>query len=319
MDYDPADEVATRNAYGNALKRLAGRFPHLVALDAEVSNSTRAERFREACPGRFFEMFVAEQNMLGTALGLALRGKLPFVSSFAAFLTRAFDQIRMSRYSDATLKLVGSHAGVSVGEDGPSQMGLEDIAMFRTIQGAVVLYPADAVATERLVEAAASEPGIAYLRTTREATPILYGFDESFRIGGSKVLRRSDLDRATVVGAGITVHEALKAHQILAEEGIAVRVIDLYSIKPLDLDGLHEAAQETELIVTVEDHVAEGGLGEAVLGSLAGTGRAIRCLAVRKRPVSGTPEELREDQGISARAIVDAVKEGLSPGKRPQD
>lgn len=313
-DDDTGDELPTRNAYGNALRRLAGQFPNLVALDAEVSNSTRAEFFKEKYRDRFFEMYVAEQNMVGTALGLSLTGKIPFVSSFAAFLTRAFDQIRMSRYSDPNIKFVGSHAGVSIGEDGPSQMGLEDIAMFRTLLDGVVLYPCDALSTERLVEAMADTDGIAYLRTTRQATPIIYDVDDTFAVGGSKVLRHSDEDRACIVAAGITVHEALKAYEALREEGIPVRVIDLYSIKPLDVTTLREAAEATELVITVEDHFAEGGIGEAVRSGLVDATTPVHSLAVRKRPMSGKPDELLDDQGISARAIGEAVSRGLSAG-----
>ena len=206
----------------------------MVSLDGEVSNSTYSEIFKEAYPERFFEMYIAEQNMVGAALGFSSRGKIPFVSTFAAFFTRAFDQIRMSQYSDPNIKFVGSHAGVSIGEDGPSQMGLEDIAMFRTILNGVVLYPSDAVSTERLVEEAAKHYGIVYIRTTRKETPILYHPEEEFPIGGSKVLRKSKKDMATVVGAGITLHEALEAYEELKKEGIFIRVIDLYSIKPMD-------------------------------------------------------------------------------------
>jgi transketolase len=299
--------VATRMAYGNALKRIYPQFPQIVSLDGEVSNSTMAEIFKEADPERFFEMYIAEQNMVGAALGLATRGKIPFVSTFAAFLSRAFDQIRMSQYSDANLKFVGSHAGVSIGEDGPSQMGLEDLAMFRTVLNSVVLYPCDAVATEKLVEAMARHRGIAYIRTTRRATPILYGPEEEFVIGGAKVLRQSDKDRATVVAAGITVFAALKAHEELQQEGILLRVIDLYSIKPLDAATLKEAARRTRAIITVEDHYAEGGLGEAVRTALNGV--PVYSLAVRRKPKSGKPEELLDYEEISVSAIIKQVKE----------
>jgi transketolase len=306
--YPPDKPVATRRAYGNALRRLYPRFPDIVSLDGEVSNSTMAEYFAAAYPKRFFEMYIAEQNMVGAALGLARRGKIPFVSTFAAFLTRAFDQIRMSQYSDANIKYVGSHAGVSIGEDGPSQMGLEDLAMMRTILNSVVLYPCDAVATERLVEEAARHRGIVYLRTTRGATPILYGPDENFPIGGCKVFKRSGRDAATVVAAGITVFEALKAHAELEKTGINIRVIDLYSIKPLDAAALKEAARETKAVITVEDHYAEGGLGEAVTGALAGAATPVLSLAVRKKPRSGKPYELLSYEEISQEAIVARVK-----------
>jgi transketolase len=311
LHYPPDKPVATRKAYGNALARIFPEFPDIVSLDGEVSNSTMAEIFKEAYPDRFFEMYVAEQNMAGAGLGLARRGKIPFVSSFAAFLTRAFDQIRMSRYSDPNLKFVGSHAGVSIGQDGPSQMGLEDLAMFRTILDSVVLYPSDAVAAERLVEEAARHFGIVYLRTTREATPILYDSSDTFPIGGSKVLRQSPQDAVTVVSAGITLFEALKAYGELVEQGIHIRVIDLYSVKPVDAATLLRAAGETRAIITVEDHYAEGGLGEAVLSALATTPTPVHVMAVRQKPLSGKPEELLDYEEISSKAIVRKVKEIL--------
>ncbi|MDI6812598.1 MAG: transketolase [Deltaproteobacteria bacterium] len=313
LHYPPDKPVPTRNAYGNALRRLYPKFPDIVSLDGEVSNSTRAEYFEEKYPDRFFEMFIAEQNMVGAALGLACRGKIPFVSTFAAFLTRAFDQIRMSQYSETNIKFVGSHAGVSIGEDGPSQMGLEDLAMMRAILNSVVLYPCDAVATERLVEEAAKHQGIVYIRTTRAATPIHYGPDESFPIGGCKVLKRSGQDVATVVTAGITVFEALKAHAELEKAGINIRVIDLYSIKPLDAATLMEAARETKAIITVEDHYAEGGLGEAVSSCLCKVVPAlVHILAVRRKPQSGKPEELLDYEEISQKAIIKQVKRVLN-------
>jgi transketolase len=272
-----------------------------------VSNSTYAEIFQAAWPERFFEMYIGEQNMVGAALGLSRRGKIPIVSTFAAFLTRAFDQIRMSQYSDANIKFCGSHAGVSIGEDGSSQMGLEDLAMFRTILGGVVLYPSDAVSTEKLVEAAANHQGIVYLRTTRKDTPILYRPDEVFPLGGSKLLRRSDRDRATVAAAGITLHEALAAYETLKKRGIMIRVIDLYSIKPIDGKTLRQAADETGAIITVEDHFAEGGIGEAVTAALADRPVPVHILAVRKMPKSGKPDELLDYEEISGKAIVRTV------------
>ncbi|MFO0754021.1 MAG: transketolase [Thermodesulfovibrionales bacterium] len=305
----PGGPVSTRRAYGHALADLFPRFPGIVVLDAEVGNSTYAEIFRDRHPERFFEMYVAEQNMAGAALGLARRGKVPFVSTFAAFLSRAFDQIRMSQYSLPHIVFAGSHAGVSIGEDGPSQMGLEDIALFRALLDSVVLYPSDAVSTVRLVEEAAQHHGIVYLRTTRMDTPVLYGSGEAFPIGGSKVLRKSAHDTVTVVAAGVTLHEALAAHEMLKEEGISVRVIDLYSIKPLDRATLGEAARETGAVITVEDHYAEGGLGEAVCSALAGSGAPVRSLAVRKMPRSGRPRELLDYAEISRSAIVRAVKD----------
>ncbi len=311
FSYPPDKPVATRKAYGNALARIFPEFPDIVSLDAEVSNSTMAEIFQEAHPDRFFEMYIAEQNMVGAGLGLARRGKIPFVSTFAAFLTRAFDQIRMSQYSDPNLKFVGSHAGVSIGQDGPSQMGLEDLAMFRAILNGVVLYPADAIATENLVEEAAKHQGIVFLRTTRAATPIVYDAKEKFPIGGCKVLKQSSQDAVTVVSAGITLFEALKAYDELSKEGINLRIIDLYSIKPVDAATLVQAAQDTRAIITVEDHYAEGGLGEAVLSALAATPAPVHILAVRRKPLSGKPEELLDYEEISQKAIVKKVKEVL--------
>jgi len=307
MDYPSGESVATRDAYGHALKRLYPQFPDIVAVDGEVSNSTRTEIFKEAHPDRFFEMYIAEQNMAGVALGLQCRGKIPFASSFAAFLTRAFDQVRMSQYSDANIKFVGSHAGTSIGEDGPSQMALEDIAMFRTIHNGVVLYPADAVATEKMVEQAARYHGIVYIRTTRMKTPILYGAGEPFPIGGSKVLRHSANDAATVIAAGVTLHEALGAYAALKKEGIIIRVIDLYSIKPIDAETLQQAAKETPCMITVEDHTPEGGLGEAVRSGLGMVDVPLFSLAVRKKPKSGNPLELLAFEEIDTAAIIKKV------------
>ncbi len=306
-DYSVGDEVATRDAYGNALVRLAAKYPRLVALDGEVCNSTRSKRFRDEFPSRFFEMFIAEQNMVGAATGMALRGKIVFVSTFAAFFSRAFDQIRMAPYSKANVKFVGSHCGVSIGQDGPSQMGLEDVAMFRTVQDGVVLYPCDAVSTEALVDAMAEHDGIAYLRTTRGKTPVIYHADEEFAIGGCKVLRQSDDDHVTLIGAGITLHQCLAAYDSLRESGISARVIDLYSIKPLDHATIRLAADQTQLLYTVEDHFSEGGIGEAILTSLSDHKTPVNCLAVRKRPQSGSPDKLLAEEGLSAAKITDAV------------
>ncbi len=306
--YDPGVSVATRKAYGNALKRIYPGYPDMVVLDAEVSNSTYAEIFKNEYPDRFFEMYIAEQNMAGTALGFSIRGKIPFVSTFAAFLTRAYDQIRMGQYSDANIKYCGSHAGVSIGEDGASQMGLEDIAMFRAILDSVVLYPSDAISTERLVEEMAGHKGISYIRTTRGATPILYDNQEEFHIGGSKVLRSSEDDSITVIGAGITLHEALKAYDELKKENVAVRVIDLYSIKPIDLNTLQEAAHATKAFITVEDHFSEGGIGEAVRSAITEMHIPVHSLAVRKMPRSGKPAELLDYEDISSKAIISKVR-----------
>ena len=314
MDYPPDKEVATRTAFGNALKRIYPKYPRIVSLDGEVSNSTMAATFKDAYPDRFFEMYIAEQNMVGAALGFARRGKIPFVSSFSAFLSRAFDQIRMSQYSDANIKFVGSHAGVSIGQDGPSQMGLEDIATFRTILNSVVLYPSDAVSTERLVEAAAEHEGIVYIRTTRMDTPILYTSQDKFPIGGCKILKRSDSDMVTVIAAGVTLFEALDAYEALKKEGVLIRVIDLYSIKPIDTQTLREAASQTKAILTVEDHYEAGGLGEAVMSALAAEPVPIYSLAVRKKPRSGKPADLLDFEGISRKAITAKVKALIGQG-----
>lgn len=311
VSYEKGKSVATRNAYGNGLKRIFPQFPDMVVLDAEVSNSTRSEYFAKAYPQRFFEMFIAEQNMAGAALGLFTRGKLPFVSSFAAFLTRAFDQIRMSQYSHANIKFCGSHAGVSIGEDGPSQMGLEDIAMFRSITNSVVLYPSDAVSTEKLVEEAARREGIVYIRTTRSGTPVIYDSEEEFVIGGSKVVRQSDNDSVTVAAAGITLHEALAAHEELKKEGILTRVVDLYSIKPLDEETLRKAGTVTGHIVVVEDHHPEGGIAEAVRSALGNYDIPVHSLAVTKMPKSGKPDQLLDFEEISRNAIIRKIKELL--------
>jgi transketolase len=286
----------------------------MVSLDGEVSNSTYAEIFKEACSERFFEMYIAEQNMVGVALGLSRRGKIPFVSTFAAFFTRAFDQIRMSQYSDPNIKFVGSHAGVSIGEDGPSQMGLEDIAMFRTILNSVVLYPADALSTEKLVEEAARHDGLVYIRTTRKETPIIYRPEDEFPIGGSKVLKKSDRDVATVMGAGVTVHEALQAYEALQKEGTFIRVIDLYSIKPMEEKALRQAVSGTKFIITVEDHYPEGGIGETVKAVLSPSPVPIFSLAVRKKPKSGKPQELLDYEEISQKTVMKKVKELMRSG-----
>ncbi len=308
-DYAIGAQVATREAYGNALKKLGATSQAIMALDGDVKNSTFSEKFLKEFPDRFVECFIAEQNMVGTAVGLASQGKIPFCSTFACFFSRAYDFIRMAGIGQVDLKLCGSHAGVSIGEDGVSQMGLEDIAMMRAIAGSTVLYPSDGTSAERMTELAAQTPGIVYIRTSRPKTPVLYNGNEVFKVGGSKVLKSSDQDKATVIAAGITVQEALAAYEQLRREGIAVRVIDLYSVKPLDLDTLRKAARETGGVVTVEDHYPEGGLGEAVSSALAGEWFKFRKLAVNNIPRSGKPAELIDMFGISARHIVQAVKE----------
>ena len=308
--YEVGSRMATRRAYGDALAAVGARRGDVVALDGEVSNSTYADVFARAHPDRFFECYIAEQQAIATAVGMQVRGWTPYVSTFAAFLTRAYDFIRMAAVSRASLRLSGSHAGVSIGEDGPSQMALEDLAMMRAINGSTVLYPSDANQAAQLVAQMADTQGISYIRTTREATPVLYSADESFPIGGSRVLRSSDDDKLTIVAAGITLHESLKAVDALAADGINIRLIDLYSVKPIDADTLETAARETGTIVTVEDHWAEGGIGDAVLAALGGLRNPPRVvkLAVQGMPGSGKPADLLSAAGIDAAHIESAVR-----------
>jgi transketolase len=306
--YEQGQAVATREAYGAALVALARTGPQVVAIDGDTKNSTFSERFKEAAPERFAEGYIAEQNMVGAALGMSTEGKIPFVSTFAAFFTRTYDFIRMATYSRPShLVLCGSHAGVSIGEDGPSQMALEDLAMMRGVLDVTVLYPSDAVSAERLVELAARTTGIVYIRTSRPKTPVLYRNDETFAVGGSKTLRSSAADQVTLVSAGITLHEALAAQATLAQQGVAARVIDLYSVQPLDVETLRRAAAETRGIVTVEDHGLRGGIGEAVAGALAGRTK-VEMLGARDVPRSGQPAQLIKACGISADAIVAAAR-----------
>jgi transketolase len=307
-DYTLGDHVATREAYGTAITKLASVDARVVALDADVKNSTFSERFESAHPDRFYEFFIAEQAMIGAAMGLAARGAIPFPSTFAAFLTRAADFIRMAAISGVNIKLAGSHAGVSIGEDGPSQMALEDFAMATAQPNFAVLCPADAVATEKLVAEMARHRGPMYMRTSRPKTPVIYANTEAFPIGGLKVLRRSDADRATVIAAGVTLFEALKAHETLAAEGIHIRVIDLYSIQPIDAASLIAAGRETGRLITVEDHYVVGGIGDAVARAVAPAGLTVTRLAVPEIPRSGKPDELIDKYGISARAIVAAMR-----------
>jgi transketolase len=307
--YKTGQEVATREAFGTALAILGRADSRVVALDADVKNSTYSDRFQKEFPDRFYEFFIAEQSMIGAAMGLASRGAIPFPSTFACFLERAADFIRMLGISTLNVKMAGSHAGISIGEDGPSQMALEDLAMMRGVPNCHVLYPCDGVSTERLVALAAYTPGPAYIRTTRPKTPVIYGQDERFTIGGSKVLRQSGRDALTIVAAGVTVFEALKAHDALAAEDIRVRVIDAYSVQPIDADTLVQSARATRnLIVTVEDHYVHGGLGDAVSEAVSPEGIAVHRLAVREIPRSGRPDELLDRYGISARAIADKVR-----------
>ncbi|HEX5847762.1 MAG TPA: transketolase [Rubrobacter sp.] len=309
--WEVGDEEATRGAYGATLKALGGAREDVVALDGEVSNSTKSEEFAEEYPDRYFEMFIAEQQMVSAAVGMSVRHRVPFASSFAAFLSRAYDFIRMAAISRANIRLSGSHAGVSIGEDGPSQMALEDLAMMRAVHGSTVLQPCDANQTARLVAEMADKDGIVYLRTLRPKTPVIYDASEGFPIGGSKTVRSSDEDAVTVVASGITLHEATKAADELQESGIAVRVIDAYSIKPIDGDTIRDAARATGgKVVVVEDHWPEGGLGEAVLSSLSGRLDDLHFehLAVEIMPGSGSSAELMDAAGISANHIVDAAR-----------
>jgi len=309
------EPIATRKAFGETLAWLAGERSDLVVLDGEVGNSTYTEDVEAVAPERFFQMFIAEQTMIGTQTGMQAIGKAAFSATFGAFLTRAYDQIRMAAIGRADLRLCGSHAGVSIGEDGPSQMALEDLAALRAIHGSTVLYPADGNSAVRLVTGMADLPGISYIRTTREATPSLYEPNEEFPVGGSKTLR--DGSDVALVAAGITLHESLRAADRLTADGVSARVIDCYSVKPIDAAALRAAADETGLVVVVEDHRIEGGLGDAVLEALAETGdltgRVIK-LAVTDMPGSGTPKELRSWAGIDADAIVGAVRDALGRG-----
>jgi transketolase len=302
------DPVATRKAYGEALRALGTRRGDVVAMDGEVSNSTHSELFRAEHPDRYFEMYIAEQQMLATAVGMQVRGWCAFASTFAAFLSRAYDFIRMAAISRADLRLMGSHAGVAIGEDGPSQMALEDMAALRAVHGSTVLHPSDPNQAAQLVELMADRSGINYLRTSRGATPTLYGPDESFEIGGSKVVR--DGSDVTLVGAGVTVHEALRAADQLAGGGVRARVLDLYSVKPIDAAALRQAAEQTKGLVVAEDHWPEGGLGDAVLSALAesGVSTPVRKLGVQMLPGSGKPAELLHQVGIDADAIAEAAR-----------
>lgn len=311
--YEKEERIATRTAFGDAMVTLGHFNDRVIGLDGDVKDSTRMQKFAEAFPDRFVECFIAEQNMIGVAAGLASCGKIPFAATFACFLTRAHDFIRMAAIGDANIKLVGSHAGVSIGQDGPSQMGLEDIAMMAAQPNIVVLYPADSMSTHRLVQQAANHRGPVYLRTTRGKTPIIYSSEDKFMIGGSKILRADDRDQLTIVAAGITVFEALRAYDQLLQEGISARVVDLYSIKPIDRATLVDCARATHgRLFTVEDHYAHGGIGDAVCAALSTDRVRVHKLAVREIPHSGSPDELLDRYGISARVIVETVREQLS-------
>jgi transketolase len=310
LSYEKGSEHATREAFGAALARLGKYYPDLVVMDGDTQNSTFTDKFHKSYSDRFVECYIAEQLMVGVAVGMGTRCKIPFASTFACFLSRAFDQIRMAGISEANLKLCGSHAGVSIGEDGASQMGLEDMAMMRAVLDSVVLYPCDAVSTEKLVELLMDDCNVSYIRTSRPKTPVIYDRNEEFKLGGSKVARSADSPKATVIGAGVTLFEALKAADTLAGDGIEIQVIDAYSIKPIDAEGIAAAAAKTNnTVITVEDHYPEGGLGDAVAGGLSHQGVRVHKMAVTGLPHSGKPEELLERHGISARHIVEKVKE----------
>jgi transketolase len=309
ISYKAGEMVATREAFGNALLRIGEVDQRVVAMDGDTKNSTYSEKFAKKFPARFTECFIAEQCMVGVATGFSTRGKVPFASTFACFLTRAFDQIRVAGISMANVKIVGSHVGVSIGEDGPSQMGLEDIAMMRAIVGSTVLYASDAVCAEKLMDQMAAHKGIAFLRTSRPKSPVIYNNDEQFPIGGAKVLRQSPNDKVTVVAAGVTLFEALKAADALKPQGIGITVIDAYSIKPLGKQVIKDAAQKTHnLVITVEDHYAEGGLGDAVAGELSADGIKVHKLAVYELPRSGKAEQLLAKYKIDADAIAEKVR-----------
>ncbi len=309
--YEPGTKEATRKAFGDALVALGRARGEVVAIDGEVGNSTYTELFAKELPDRFFQAYIAEQQMIATAIGFQVRGWKPFAGTFAAFLSRAYDFIRMAAVSRASFSVAGSHAGVSIGEDGPSQMALEDLAAFRAVHASTVLYPSDPNQTAALVPQMADREGVVFMRTTREKTPILYQPGEPFHIGGSRVVRSTDADAVTLIGAGITLHEAVAAAETLAGEGIAARVIDLYSVKPVDVETIRAAARETGAIVTVEDHWPEGGIGDAVLDALAEEQPhpIVVKLAVRAMPGSGTPAELLAAAGIDAGHIADAARE----------
>jgi transketolase len=311
--YAMGAKVATRKAFGESLAAVGAR-SDVVALDGEVDNSTHAEDFAKAYPERYFEMFIAEQQLVAAAVGLSVRGYVPFAATFAAFFTRAYDFVRMAGISEVSIRLCGSHAGVEIGADGPSQMALEDLAMMRAVHGSTVLYPSDATSTASLVREMAERTGIVYLRTTRGAYPVLYGPDEAFPIGGAKVVRSSSHDQVTLVGAGVTLHNCLAAADQLGRDGIAARVVDLYSVKPIDTETLVTAATATgDRLVVVEDHYPAGGIGSAVLEALNDAGHPARIvhLAVRGLPGSGTPAELMDAAGISTGHVVQAAREVL--------
>lgn len=308
--------MGTRKIYGKALAQLVDRHHPIIALDAEVSNSTYVKDFQQVYPERFFEMFIAEQNMVGVATGLALAGKKPCISTFGAFFTRAHDQLRMASYNKVNISCVGTHVGVSMGADGVSQMGLEDIALFRSLWDSIVLYPSDCVSTAKLLKVSADYGGVSYLRLSRPEVPLLYSDDEEFVLGGSKILAQSEFDQVAIVAAGVTVHAALQAHHKLAAVGIRVRIIDLYSIKPLDEQTLVQTIQSIPQMIIAEDHYAQGGIGEAVMSCLSGYGGKIMHICVAKLPRSGSPEDLMEYEEIDSAAIVKQVNAMIKKNPR---
>lgn len=310
--YEIGQKLATRQAYGSALNKLATANPRVIALDGDMKNSTFSQEMLKVDPNRYIECFICEQNMLGVGIGVACRDRsVAFASTFAAFLTRGFDNLRMGVISQTNLNVVGSHCGVSIGEDGPSQMALEDIAMFRSLPGCTLFYPSDAVACEYATQLAANTRGVCFLRVSRPATPVVYANDEQFAIGKAKILRKSDSDQVLVIGAGVTLHEALKAADTLKEAGVNIRVMDPFTIKPLDIQAVQDnAAACNGRIITVEDHYPEGGLGDAVLDAVSSyRNMIVRKLAVNAVPRSGPPAELLEMFGISANNIVKAVND----------
>jgi transketolase len=313
LSFEQGKEYATREVFGEVLAKLGEQNKDIYALDGDVMNSTFTQNFKKAHPERFVESYIAEQNMVSVAAGLSRIGKIPFVATFAAFLTRAADQIRMARVSEANIKFIGSHVGVSIGEDGPSQMGLEDIALFGTLPDTIVLQPCDAVSTAKLIPQMVSHQGFAYMRTLRPKTILLYKNEDSFPIGGSKILRQSGNDQLTVAGSGITVFEALKAADELQKENISIRVVDCYSIHPIDADTLKNCIKETKqkILITVEDHFEHGGLGDFAASALSDQQGQVIKMAVRKISQSGTMDELLNDAGINAAHIVTKVKSVL--------
>lgn len=313
LEYKVGDLIATREAYGRALTEFGELYNDIIVMDGDMSNSTKSYVFKEKYPERYFEMFIAEQNMTSVAMGLSERGKTPFISTFSSFWTRAYDQIRILNYSGNHVVFCGSHYGVSIGQDGPSQMGLEDVSMFRTLPNTTVFCPADAVSCRAIVKLMYENNGVNYMRITKYKTPVMYDTVNRFKVGGSQTLKQSKNDAVTLIGCGDVVFECIKACDKLGDEGIKARVIDAYCLKPIDTETIRKAAQETNAIITVEDHYLTGGLGDAVLDALAtGSSTPVYKLGVGKTPKSGRPEELLEYEGISANDIIEKVKKILA-------